>query len=75
MNDNKRLRLSATVIASFLKKFAKHLALLACLMILGRATGRVEQGQLAIFLIVAGAALLNFVGNRLERCHPSDVKL
>jgi hypothetical protein len=24
---------------------------------------------------VAGAALLNFVGNRLERCHPSDVKL
>jgi hypothetical protein len=35
----------------------------------------VDQGQLAIFLIVAGAALLNFVGNCLARCHPSHVKL
>jgi hypothetical protein len=75
MNDNKRLRLSTIVIASFLKKFATHLALLACLMILGRATGRVDQGQLAIFLIVAGAALLYCVGNRLHRSRPPDIKL
>jgi hypothetical protein len=75
MNDNKRLRLSTTVIASFLKKFAKHLVLLACLMILGRATGRVDQGQLVIFLIVAGAALLDCIGNHLERSRPPDLKL
>lgn len=75
MNDNKRLRLSTAVIAGFLKKFAKHLALLACLMVLGRATGRLEQGQLAILLIAAGAALMNFVGNHLERSRPPVIKL
>jgi hypothetical protein len=75
MNHNKRLRLSTTVIAGLLKKFAKHLALLACLMILGRATGRVDQGQLVIFLIVASAALLYCVGNHLERSRPPDLKL
>jgi hypothetical protein len=75
MNHNKRLRLSTTVISGFLKKLAKHLALLACLMILGRATGRIDQGQLAMFLIVAGAALLNCVGNHLDRSRPPVIKL
>ncbi|MGH7810135.1 MAG: hypothetical protein ACREP5_07655 [Candidatus Binatia bacterium] len=75
MKDNKCLRLSTPVIAGFLKKFAKHLALLACLMILGRASGRVDQGQLAIFLIVAAAALFYCVGNHFERSRPPDIKL
>ena len=67
MNKNDHYRLSTPVIAAFLKKFAKHLALLACLMIIGRATGRMDLDQLAIFLIVSSAAFLDCVGNHLKR--------
>ena len=65
--DDGNFCLSAAVIAGLLQKFAKHLALLACLLILGRATGRVDPGQLTILLIVVSAATLHFLGNSLGR--------
>jgi hypothetical protein len=53
--------------AAFLTKLAKHLALLACLMILGKASGRFVIGPPAIFLLVFLAAVIHFVGSTLER--------
>ena len=67
MNNDNFLRLSTSALACLLRKFAKHLALLACLMILGRATGRVDQDQSTIFLITVGAALLSAVSDYLRR--------
>lgn len=45
------------VIALFLEKLARHLALLACLAIAGKAAGWTDPGQPAIlFLIILAAA-------------------
>ena len=65
---------STIVCAAFLKKLAKHLALLACLAIVGQATGRVALGQPSILLLIAGAALIHAVGQALERRwrHPAN---
>ncbi|HYA28801.1 MAG TPA: hypothetical protein VEI95_08285 [Acidobacteriota bacterium] len=54
------------VIAPFLVKLAKHLALFACLAILGQASGRVPVSQLTLFFLVAGAALAHAIGNTLQ---------
>jgi len=61
------------VIAPFLLKLAKHLALLACLIIVGRATGRFAASELAIFLFVFAAALLHILGRRFSPSLPVTV--
>lgn len=58
---------SSIVFAAFLTKLAKHLALLACLAIVGQTTGRAAFGALSIAVLVAGAALIHAVGQALER--------
>ena len=57
----------ACVIGAFLTKLAKHMALIACLLIAGRLTGRFAGGQLGIFLTVVSAALLHSIGRVLQR--------
>ena len=60
----------ACIIGAFLIKLAKHLALIACLMIIGQAIGRFTVSQLGIFLMVLSAALLHSVGRVLQRRVP-----
>ena len=62
----KRFQASACVVAAFLQKFAKHLALIACLAIMGGATGRFAISELAIFVMVVAAAALHSIGRVLE---------
>ena len=66
----KRFQTSACVAAAFLRKFAKHLALIACLTIMGGATGRFALSEFAIFLVVVAAAVLHSIGRVLERRLP-----
>jgi len=56
---------SSCVIAAFLAKLANHLVVLACLAILGQATGRLSAGRFSIFLLVV-AALAHGVGQTLK---------
>jgi len=58
---------SAIVLAAFLTKLAKHLALLVCLAIVGQTTGRAALGQPAILFLVICAALLHTFGQTLKR--------
>jgi len=53
--------------ATLMAKLSKHLAFLACLMILARASGRAEIGQFAIFILVAFAALAQGAERTLRR--------
>ena len=52
--------------ALFLTKLAKHLALLACLLIVGQATGQPPLGPLGIFLLIVFAASLHCVSRSLQ---------
>jgi len=63
-------RPSLIVAAAFLTKLAKHLALLACLMTVGQATGRTAIGPLVIFLLVILATSLYSIGRALRRRFP-----
>jgi hypothetical protein len=63
----KSFQVSAGVIGAFLMKLAKHMALIAFLLIAGRLTGRFTGGQLGIFLTVVSAALLHSIGWVLQR--------
>lgn len=63
------------VVASFLIKLAKHMALIACLMIAGSATGRAAISQLAIFCLVAGAAVIYSIGQSMKRRAPVPARL
>ena len=63
----KPFHVSACVSAAFLVKLAKHLALVACLMIIGAAPGRVAASETGIFLTVVCAALLHSIGRILDR--------
>ncbi len=56
----------ACVIGAFFIKLAKHLALIACLMIIGQPIGRLTVSQLGIFLMVLSAALLHAIGRGLQ---------
>ena len=58
---------STIVFAAFLTRLAKHLALLACLAILGQATGRTIVGQRAVLLLIVGAAFIHTVGATFTR--------
>jgi hypothetical protein len=52
-------------LAVFLSKAAKHLALLACLLIVGKATGRLTTGQFAIFCLTIFASVAHLAGRAL----------
>jgi len=58
--------LSACVVGAFLQKLAKHLALLACFMIIGGASGRFALSEIGIFLLVVAAAVLHSSGRAVE---------
>lgn len=62
----KRFQTSGCVIAAFLQKFAKHLAVVVCLTIVGGATGRFAITEFAIFLMAIAAAALYSIGQALE---------
>ena len=53
-----------------LTMIAKHLALLACFMIIGAATGRPVLGQVGIFIVVVLAALIHSAGCAIESRSP-----
>ena len=53
-----------------LTRIAKHLALLACLMIIGAATGRAVLGQVGIFIVVVLAALIGSAGCAVQSRFP-----
>jgi hypothetical protein len=59
--------LTTSVTAVFFTKLAKHLVVLACFAIIGRATGRFDASELTIFFIVACAALFHSAGRMLQR--------
>jgi hypothetical protein len=58
--------LSRFIRAAVLTKIAKHLALLACLLIIRQNAGWPSIHPVTIFLLIVLAALLNSVGNRLR---------
>jgi hypothetical protein len=58
-----------------LPKLAKHLALLACLMIVSQVSGGPVVGQLGIFVIVVLAALLHSAGRTVRHRLPPFVSL
>ena len=60
-------RPSTSIIAAFLIKLAKHMALLTCLAILAPGTEGSTAMQLGIFFVVMAAAVLYSVGRALER--------
>ena len=62
-------------LGAFLPKLAKHLALVACLMIISQGTSRPLVGQLAIFLTVVLGALLHSAGLAVRRRLPPFVPL
>ena len=60
------------LVAPFLLKLAKHVALLACLLLVGKARGEPTIGPLGILLVIIGAALIHSVGRRLQIRPASD---
>ena len=54
------------LVAPFLLKLAKHVALLACLLLIGKARGEPTIGPLGILLVIIGAALTHSVGRWLQ---------
>jgi len=57
---------SSCVLAAFLLKLAKHLALLVCFMIIGAASGRFFFSELTIFFMAVIAAVLHSAGRSIE---------
>jgi hypothetical protein len=55
------------LLAGILAKLAKHLALIACLLIVGEASGRSAIGEVGIFLVVLAAGALHSAGQLLQR--------
>ena len=60
------MALRRTLSSALLIKFAKHLALLACVIIVSDATGRSVVGEFGIFLLVVIAAFTHSVGRALQ---------
>ena len=58
---------SSIVFATFLIKLAKHLALLACLAIVGQAIGRAALPQPVVLGLIVCAALVHTLGQTLKR--------
>jgi uncharacterized membrane protein YcaP (DUF421 family) len=51
----------------FLIKASKHLALLVCLLILGRASGRYQISELSLLGVTVLAAVVHLWGRSLQR--------
>ena len=61
------VHLSTFVFAGFLTKLAKHLALIACFMIVGISRSRFATSHVAIFLTILSAAVIHSLGRVLQR--------
>lgn len=59
----------AAIVSVLLAKVSKHLALLGCLMVLGKASGRLAIGELTIFLLIAFASAAHLCGRALAPQH------
>ncbi len=71
----RRHRRTAIVASVLLTKIAKHLALLACVLILGKAAGRFAMGELGIFLLALFATVAHLFARALSPCcHESPFK-
>jgi hypothetical protein len=61
-------RLSGVCLSSaLLSKLAKHLVVIACLIIIGGASRQSLIGQLGIFLLIVLAALIHSAGRAVQR--------
>lgn len=58
---------AASILAPFVIRLAKHLALIGLLLIIGRSTGRFDASQLQILACVGTAAALHCAGSVLKR--------
>jgi hypothetical protein len=61
-----------SAVAVVLCKLAKHLALLACLVILGKAAGRLTIEPLAIFFLTVFASAAHLAGRSLSARLPKQ---
>jgi hypothetical protein len=66
---------SLFLLAGILTKLAKHLALIACLLIVGEASGRSAIGEVGIFLVVLAAGVLHLAGQALQRRQSARLSL
>lgn len=64
-------RWRACAVAPILAKLAKHLALLATVLIIGGANGKSSAAQIGIPIVVALAALLHSIAQTLQRRPPA----
>jgi hypothetical protein len=55
-----------SVVALFLLKLAKHMALLVSLLLIGKTRGEPTIGALGTFLVIISAALIHSVGRWLQ---------
>jgi hypothetical protein len=65
--EKNAIHLSTSVFAGFLTKLAKHLALIACFMIVGISSTGFATSHLAIFLMILSAAVIHSVARVLQR--------
>ena len=65
--EKNHVHLSTFVFAGFLTKLAKHLALIACFMIVGISRSRFATSHVAIFLTILSAAVIHSLGRVLQR--------
>lgn len=56
----------AAILSALLSKISKHLALLACLIIVGKAAGRFTIGEPGIFLLTIFATMAHLCGRALS---------
>jgi hypothetical protein len=61
--------------AAILSKLAKHLALIACLLIVEEASGRAAIGAVGIFFLVLAAVILHRSGDKLQRRQAAHLRL
>lgn len=54
------------IVSNVLTKISKHLALLACVLIISRASGRYEVEQFWLFAVACTSALIHLTGRRLS---------
>ena len=64
-------RWPARAIVPILAKLAKHLALLASVLIIGGALGKSFSAQIAVFIVVVAATLLHSIARTLQRRPPA----
>jgi len=60
-------RWRACAVAPILARLAKHLALLASVLIIGGALGKSLSAQIAVFIVVVAATFLHSIARTLQR--------